>query len=183
MQPGASKWLREIVYTALASALIVISALITVPLPSPIAITLQTFGIYFVLFFLGGKLGTVAVALYIFIGAVGLPVFSGFTGGFGRLFDASGGFIFGFLLTALVYWLLTVLFGERFRLLFALISLALLYTVGSLWYSLVYLGVGEGKLSAVLLSCVAPFVVPDVIKIFLALFISNRLSRVLKINR
>ena len=77
---GASGGVRELVYTALASALIAVSAFITVPLPSAVAITLQSFGVYFALFLLGGRLGTLAVALYIAIGAVGLPVFSGFTG-------------------------------------------------------------------------------------------------------
>ena len=183
MQNGASRGVRELVYTALASALIAVSAFITVPLPSAVAITLQSFGVYFALFFLGGRLGTLAVALYIAIGAVGLPVFSGFTGGVGRLLDASGGFIFGFLLAALTYWLTTALFGKRLRLLFAALSLAVLYASGALWYSFVYLEAGEAGLSAVLLTCVLPFVIPDAIKLFLADLVAKRLERIIEIKQ
>ena len=181
MQRSKSLGLRELVYTALASALIAISALITIPLPSAVAITLQTFGIYFALFFLGGKLGSVAVALYIAIGAVGLPVFSGFSGGVGRLLDAGGGFIFGFLLSAHLYWLLVSLFGERLRIVFAVISLIALYTVGALWYALVYLDGGAEALT-VLAVCVFPFVIPDLLKIFLADILARRLSSIMKIS-
>lgn len=183
MRHSASKGIRELVYTALASALIAVSAFIIIPLPSPVAITLQSFGVYFAIFFLGGRLGTLAVALYIAIGAVGLPVFSGFTGGIGRLLDAGGGFIFGFLLAALAYWLMTVLLGERLRFLFAALSHLILYTVGALWYSLVYLGAGEAELSAVLLTCVFPFVIPDAIKLFLAAFVAKRLERIVKFRK
>ena len=179
MHSGASRRLRELTYTALASALIAVSALITVPTPSSVAITLQTFGVYFALFFLGGKLGTLAVALYIAIGAVGLPVFSGFSGGVGRLLDATGGYIFGFLVCALVYWLITFAFGERLRIAAAAISLLSLYATGSLWYLFVYLGF-DGGFFSVLLTCAVPFILPDVIKITLALVVSNRLARVMK---
>ncbi len=180
MQSGAQRKLGELAYTALASALIAVSALITIPLPSAVAITLQTFGVYFALFFLGGRLGTVAVALYIAIGALGLPVFSGFSGGVGRLFDASGGFIFGFLIAALTYWLLTFLFGERLRILFAAITLLLLYTVGALWYALIYLGSGEADFATALTFTVLPFIIPDALKIALAEITAGRLRKIMK---
>ena len=183
MRSSTSNELKRLVYTALATALIAVCAFITVPLPSAVAITLQGFGVYFALFFLGGRLGTLAVLLYIAIGAVGLPVFSGFTGGVGRLLDAGGGFIFGFLLASLVYWLLTYVFGERLKLVFALVSLALLYTSGALWYSLVYLGWGAAELSAVISTCVLPFIVPDTLKIFLAAFVAKRLERIVKFSK
>ena len=183
MHNGASSGVRELVYTALASALIAVSAFITIPLPSFVGITLQSFGVYFVLLLLGGRLGTLAVMLYIAIGAVGLPVFSGFSGGVGRLLDASGGFIFGFLFAALAYWLMTLLFGERRRLLLAALSHVVLYTSGALWYSLVWLGKGEAELFAVISACVLPFIIPDAIKLLLAAFVAKRLERVVKIRK
>ena len=182
MHKGASLGLRELVYTALASALIAVSALITVPLPSAVAITLQTFGVYFALFFLGGRLGCIAVTLYIAIGAVGLPVFSGFSGGVGRLLDASGGFIVGFLLSALVYWLLTSIFCEKYRLLFAFLSLLILYVTGTLWYTLVYVG-GSLDILTALAACVLPFVIPDAVKILLADLLAKRLCSIMKKTR
>ena len=183
MQRNARNGVLSIVYTALASALIAVSSCVVIPLPSAVAITLQSFGVYFALFFLGGRLGTLAVALYIAIGSIGLPVFSGFTGGIGRLFDASGGFILGFLFLALAYWLLTSLFGERLRIVFAAVSLTVLYAFGALWYSFVYIGVGDSELFAVLLTCVFPFIIPDALKIFLAALVAKRLERIVKFSK
>ena len=109
--------------------------------------------------------------LYIALGAVGLPVFSGFSGGIGRLFDATGGFIWGFLVAALVYWA----FGPVFRrliLIRAAISLISLYLMGSVWYAFVYLG-GLSDIPYAMLVCVLPFVIPDALKIALAYYISK----------
>jgi biotin transport system substrate-specific component len=178
MQSGASRKLMALVYTALMSALIAVSAMITIPLPSPVAITLQTFGVYFALFFLGGKAGTLSVLVYISLGAFGLPVFSGFSGGIGRLLDAGGGFIFGFLISSLAYWLLCALFGERMRLLCAFITLILLYTVGAVWYYAVFLG--DGGFMAVLTATVFPFIIPDLVKILLADLLAKRLGGIIK---
>ena len=175
----SSRWLRELCYTALCGALISVTALISIPLPSAVAITLQTFGIYFSLFFLGGRLGTASTVLYILLGAVGLPLFSGFTGGVSRLFDATGGFIFGFAFAALIYWLTVFIGGERVKILAAVISILALYLIGALWYSSVYLG-EEGGFAAALTVCVLPFIIPDAIKISLAYIISKRLTRALR---
>ena len=96
--------IRKITKIALTCAIMCVSANIYIPLTVPI--TLQTLVLYFSLFFLGGA-STVAVVLtYLCIGAVGLPVFSGFSGGIGRLFDASGGYLIGMLLAVLIWWLL-----------------------------------------------------------------------------
>ena len=173
--------LRSVILTALMTALICLTSLITVPVFT-VPITLQTFGIYSVLFILGGKRGSIATLLYILIGALGLPVFSGFSGGIGRLFDAAGGFIFGFLLSSLLFWMLTRLMPKRkFYLIFsAMISLFLLYFVGSLWYSLVYLGAPD-ELFNMLLLCFTVFLIADSVKITLAYIIALRLSRIIKI--
>ena len=181
MHKGASLGLRELVYTALASALIAVSALITVPLPSAVAITLQTFGVYFALFFLGGRLGCIAVTLYIAIGAVGLPVFSGFSGGVGRLLDSTGGYIFGMIFAVIVWWLLDRFIPEsKFKILLtSAVSLAVIYATGSVWYALVYLGSAEHIVYALTVG-VIPFVIPDALKIWIAYIASKRLKSVKK---
>ena len=69
--------------------------------------------IFLALGLLGGKYVTVAITLYIALGAVGLPVFSGFRGGIGALIGNTGGYIIGFLCAALLYWLITHFFGEK----------------------------------------------------------------------
>ncbi|MCQ2414292.1 MAG: biotin transporter BioY, partial [Clostridia bacterium] len=88
--------------TALMTALMCVCAWITVPLPA-VPVTLQTFAVFFALLFLGGKWGTVSVALYLSLGALGLPVFSGMRGGFGILFGSTGGYLFGFLFAGVLF--------------------------------------------------------------------------------
>ena len=74
---------KDLVYIALAAVLICVCSWISIPMAVPFI--LQTFAVFCVLELLGGRRGTIAVCVYILLGAVGLPVFSGFTGGIGKL--------------------------------------------------------------------------------------------------
>ena len=101
----------DLTYMAVCAALIAICAWITVPAAVPF--TLQTFAVFCVLGLLGGKRGTVAILVYILLGAVGLPVFSGFNGGIGALLGTTGGYILGFIFIGLIYWAAEKLFGFK----------------------------------------------------------------------
>ena len=83
--------------TALFTAIIAVLSQVSVPMPSGVPITLQTFAIALAGYCLGAKYGTAATVVYIALGAVGVPVFTGFTAGFSRLFGVTGGFIWGFI--------------------------------------------------------------------------------------
>ena len=164
---------RDIAYIALAVALNAICAFITIPATVPF--TLQVFGIFFTLDYLGGRRGALAVWLYLLFGAIGLPVFSGFRGGFGVLLSATGGFIMAFAVVALLYFVLSFFKLPHWtRYLLAAISLAVIYLGGSAWF--VYMM--GGTILHALVVCVLPFILPDVIKIVLALLLSSRLGRV-----
>lgn len=156
-------------------ALIAICAWLSIPLGS-IAITLQTFAVFLCLGLLGGKLGSVTILVYLLLGLVGVPVFSGFRGGATALMGATGGYIFGFLAAGLIYWLFTHFRSAPGLQLFAMfLGLLICYAIGSAWFCLVYLpGTGLG---AVLLTCVAPYLLPDICKLLLAWFLSRRLHR------
>ena len=91
--------LRDMALCSLFAAILAVSAWLTIP--GEVPFTLQTFGVFAALGLLGGKRGTIALALYLILGAVGLPVFAGFRGGFGVLLGTTGGYIFGFLLSGL----------------------------------------------------------------------------------
>ncbi|MBQ8583792.1 MAG: biotin transporter BioY [Clostridia bacterium] len=167
----------ELTLTAIVTALLSVSSLIYLPLTVPI--TLQTLLLFTSLFTLGGKITTVATGLYIIIGGIGLPVFSGFSGGVGRLFDATGGFIFGLLLASLLYWLLTSLTKTEWAALpFAVACHLLLYAVGTLWYALIYLS-GEGSVFSALAVTVLPFLFPDALKLTVAYILSQRLKKII----
>ena len=104
---------RDITMIAVCTAMMVICSWISIPATVPF--TMQTFGVFLCVGLLGGRRGTLAVSVYLLLGAVGLPVFSGFTGGIGHLFGATGGYIIGFLFSALVMWLIERLHGRSIK--------------------------------------------------------------------
>ena len=166
----------DLAYTALFAVLMTVCAWISVPLPVPF--TLQTFAICAAMGLLGGRRSTWAVAVYLLLGAVGLPVFSGFRSGLGALLGNSGGYILGFLAMPLVYWLVTALLGERTWVTAAAMLLGLLvcYAFGTVWFVVLYTQTsGPITVGAALGMCVIPFVVPDLVKLGLALALTRRL--------
>ena len=93
----------QITFTALFAAIIAVLTLIPIPFSFlGVPMTLQTFAIAFCGFLLGWKMGLCAVSLYLFLGIIGLPVFSGFQGGLQKLIGPTGGFLYGFLLLVLL---------------------------------------------------------------------------------
>ena len=163
------KNVRKMVLASLFASLTAVCAWISLPIP-PISFTLQTFAVFLTLWVLGGKWGTVSILLYLLLGAVGLPVFAGFRGGLSALLDATGGFLWGFLAAAVVYWLLETLGTIPAMVL----SLLVCYTCGCWWFS-VYAG-GIGIWGAVI-TCVLPYLIPDAAKIALAYTMGKRLRR------
>ena len=144
------------------AALLAICAWITIPFAA-VPFTLQTFGVFAALGLLGGKRGTIAIAVYLLLGAVGVPVFSGFQGGFGALFGATGGYLLGFLLSGFTVWFAEARFGKSFGVFVAamIIGLLLCYAFGTAWFMHVYLkNTGEVGLLTVLGWCVFPFILP-----------------------
>lgn len=171
---------KDLAATGLMAALMAVCAWISVPTAVPF--TLQTFAIFLAVGVLGGKLGSLAVGVYLLLGAVGLPVYSGFRGGLGALAGTTGGYLVGFLLMALVMWLGEQLFGggTPVFLLSGVAGLAVCYGFGTAWYLLLYTAsAGPVSLWAVLGSCVFPFLIPDGVKLVLACLVSRRVAAAL----
>ena len=101
----------DMVYIGIFTVLIAVCSWISIPAAVPF--TLQTFGVFMAVEVLGGKRGTMAVLVYILMGAVGIPVFAGFQGGIGVIFNTTGGYIVGFLCSALIMWAAESLFGKK----------------------------------------------------------------------
>lgn len=172
---------RDLTYIGIMVALMAVCAWITIPTVVPF--TLQTFGVFLASALLGGKRGTLAVAVYLLLGAVGLPVFSGFTGGVGRLLGVTGGYLLGFLAQAVVLWIGERLLGRRPAAFFVsgVLGLAACYLFGSVWYLLLYTATtGPVSMAAVVVQCVLPFLLPDLAKLLLAMAVGQRLSKVLE---
>lgn len=165
---------RSLSFCAMATVLIVICSFITIPFVIPI--TLQTFAIAFILLLLGGKRGLISILLYLLLGACGLPVFHGLTGGLGILFGNTGGYLFGFIAMGLIYMIFT--FGDKVSLgrktAGLIAGLFSCYFIGTLWFVVFYIDVPiQTAITEVLLTCVIPFVLPDILKIGFAVFISG----------
>lgn len=171
----------DLVMVALFAALIAVCAWVTVP--GAVPFTLQTMGVFLAVGLLGGKRGTAAVLVYILLGAVGMPVFSGFSGGVGRLLGTTGGYIIGFLVAALAMWAMEAIFGKAKWVLpvSMLLGLVLCYAFGTAWFLVLYTQTkGAISVASVLSMCVIPFIIPDLLKIALALLLTSRLGRFIK---
>ena len=165
----------DLTYIAFFAALISVCAWIRLPLAIPV--TMQSFGVFAATVLLGGKRAFICITLYIFLGAIGLPVFSGFGGGPGILLGNTGGYIFGFLFIPILHWITESKFTNSMRasITSLLIGLLLCYTLGTVWYVLVYLkNASAASLLSVMSVCVAPFILPDIIKLALAIILSKK---------
>ena len=175
---------RSMVFMAIFAALICIAAPFAIPMPGLVPISLGTFAIYLTGALLGGKRGTVAVCVYILLGAVGLPVFTGFMGGFAKLLGPTGGYIVGYiplvLLTGIFsdmpsnkHWTMPV--GMA-------IGTVVMYSFGTVWFMIM----NDSTFGAALMSCVVPFLIGDSIKIVAATAIAvplkSRLNAIMQGN-
>ena len=173
----SNKKIKDMSLVALFSAIIVICSLITIP--SVIPFTLQTFAVFLCLNILGAKKGIISILIYILLGVVGLPVFSGFNGGIGALLNVTGGYIIGFIFSALVFWLITSIFNKKTRKIVNLIAsfagLIVCYIFGTLWYVLLFVKKGDSiSFASAFTICVLPFIIPDILKIVLSVVISEK---------
>lgn len=191
--------LTDMILIGLFAALIAVCAQIQIPAAVPF--TLQTFAIFLAVGLLGGKRGTVSVVIYILLGMVGLPVFAGFKGGIAALLGTTGGYIIGFIFSALLMWAMekpvSSLLGKEtgadskkniFRKMAGpaismILGLIVCYIFGTAWFVIVYTNTKEpiGILTA-LGWCVFPFIIPDLIKIALALVLTLRLRKFVPCN-
>lgn len=172
---------REIVQISAFSAILVLCSWISIP--SAVPFTLQTFGVFLAAGLLGTKKATAAVTVYILLGILGLPVFSGGRSGLGVLLGQTGGYITGFLIGVFVCGICLKPTRKRHRdmAVSMLIGQLCIYIFGSLWFSLVYLTKsGVSGFWMVVSTAVVPFVIPDIIKIALAVFAAGRISKYIR---
>ena len=177
---------RDLSYIAVSTALIVVSAWLAVPF-GEVPITMQTAVICLIAGLLGAKRAAFAVTAYIFLGAVGVPVFAGFTGGVARLIAPMGGYIVGFLPLAIVVGLVadrTKKMEKRGGVYLAAamaLGTLLCYALGTAWFVVVAAQNGGGVgVWAALSLCVFPYLPFDIAKIALAVFLTLKLNRFIK---
>ncbi len=179
MKNNSIRTTKNIVFVGLFTAIICVLSQIAIPLPTNVPITLQTFAVALAGYFLGWVKGTVSVVVYILLGSVGVPVFANWKGGWGVLTGATGGFIFGFILMALLCGLGSSMFsskklsGKVLAAAMGLAGLCACHICGVLWYML-FANISLGK-SFLVVSL--PYLVKDIISVIAAYLISEELIK------
>ncbi len=164
--------------TALMTAVLCVISPFTIPLPfSPIPLSLATFGLYLSCFVLGMKAGAVSCLLYILIGMAGVPVFSSFGSGPGKVVGPTGGYLIGYLFLALIGGFFAEHFRERpiLQLAGLVLGTAVCYTFGTVWLAVQM----HLPLPAALAAGGLPYLPGDAVKILASLFIGRKLQKAL----
>lgn len=166
---------HDICFVGLFAAIIAVVSQLSIPMPYGVPMTMQTFIIPLTGTILGAKKGAVSVLIYIFIGAAGIPVFAGFSGGVGIVLGIRGGFILSFPIMAItagismrksnIVWLVSWLVAG------AIIN----YACGMLWFSFVM----PANLTTAFVASVLPFIPTSIVKIILLAILAKPAKRAL----
>lgn len=174
-ETGTSK---KIVFTALFAALTAVCGFISIPVPgTPIPIVLQNMLVVLTGLMLGPVWGVAATVLFLAAGALGLPVFSGGTGGFARLMGPTGGFLYGYALATLVAGLIAQRpkYGVRTPVLRLVLATVLGFVVMYIPGVLHFMRVMDKTFSQTMTLCVVPYIPGDIVKMVVAVLLSSKL--------
>ncbi len=164
--------IQDMCVTALMAAVLCVVAPWSIPI-GPISITLGSFIVYLTAILIGKWRGTLSVLLYLLLGAIGLPVFSGAAGGVAKLVGPTGGYLIGYLFTAVIVGIAADLLAKKQQnvvlslvLLFLslIVGTAVLYAFGTAWYMIQ----SGNNLATAMGYCVLPFIPLDLIKMVVA---------------
>ncbi|MDP2945338.1 MAG: biotin transporter BioY [Atribacterota bacterium] len=172
--------IRQMTLVSLFAALTAVGAFISIPI-YPVPLTLQTLFTLLAAMTLGSVMGASSQIIYVLLGVVGLPVFAGFKAGIGILFGPTGGFLFGFIISAYVIGKIIELKKEKnifYYFLAGLLGTVIIYIIGITQLSLVT-GIGVKKAITV---GMLPFVPGDILKIIAASFIASKLKLVIPLR-
>jgi len=172
--------IRQMTLISLFAALTAVGAFISIPL-YPVPLTLQTLFTLLAAMTLESVMGASSQLIYVLLGVIGLPVFAGFKAGIGILFGPTGGFLFGFIISAYVIGRIIETIKEKnifYYLLAGLIGTIIIYIIGLTQLSLIT-GIGIKKAIAV---GMLPFLPGDILKIIAASFIASKLKPIIELK-
>ena len=168
--------LQKMVVTGVMAALLIVLSQISIPLPTGIPVTLQTLAVALCGYVLGPVLGTLSVGVYLALGAVGLPVFAGFSGGLGSFVGMTGGYLWAFLPMAFLCGLGAQRGGKAWALLLGALGLAVCHLCGAFQFAAVMsLSPWQAFLTAS-----APYLIKDALSLVLAYGAAEALLYALK---
>ena len=168
---------RSLALCAVFAALTAVCSQIQIPL-TVIPINLALFSVHLCALLMRKQYAALSMAVYLLMGLVGLPVFTGFQGGAGALFGRTGGYIIGYVASAFLTALLVEKWGRAWWKMALSIAagVAACYTLGTVWY----MALTGSPLWLSLTYCVFPFLPGDAIKIALAVLLAGRLEKPLR---
>lgn len=165
---------KQMVLIALMTAVTCVLGPLSIPLPfSPVPISLTNFAIFLAIFVLGMKNGTISFIIYLLLGAVGVPVFSSFRGGFQVLAGPTGGYLIGFIFLALIMGFALDHFDRKLvpTIIGMIIGMVVCYAFGTVWLAkLLSLSFKEGLMMGVI-----PYLPGDAAKIIIAAIVGPKL--------
>lgn len=173
---------QDMVLISLFAVLMAICSWISIPTAVPF--TLQTFAVFLAVSVLGGKKGTIAICIYLLLGIIGIPVYAGGTAGIGMILGNTGGYMVGWIFSGLVMWMMEKFLGRKTwaLALSMLMGLLVCYILGTVWFMVIYARKAEQiGLWTAIAWCVVPFVIPDLVKIGVALAVQKRLANIVKV--
>lgn len=166
--------IRDMVFIAVFTAIIAALSQVSIPMPNMVPITLQTFAVSLAGYFLGAKKGVASVGVYVMLGAVGAPVFASFKGGFAVLIGYTGGFIWGFILLAL---LCGILADKKLGMALGVLGVVVCHLLGTLQYMVLS---KNGFFQSLMLVSL-PYILKDLLLIPAAFFIAKAIKKRIRI--
>ncbi len=169
----------DIALISLFTAIICICSWLSIPMGVPVS--LQTFAVFTAAAVLGAKKAVISVIIYILLGLTGVPVFTGFKSGSAVVAGPTGGYLIGFIFAAVIIGVMSSSFSQKkWAIPLSMVTGQIIcYAFGSVWYKYIYLN-SDISLVEVLMICVVPFIVPDIIKLTVAAILSKSVKKVLK---
>lgn len=166
--------IKKLTSVALMTAVICILAPLSIPIGA-VPISFTNLAVYFAVYLIGTKYAAYSYLIYYLLGLVGLPVFSGFTGGIGKAIGPTGGCLIGFFFMAII----SGIFIEKFKnnrlmqLLGMILGTIVVYALGTLWFSFVM----NKTLVESFMICVAPFIIGDLVKMIIAMYVGTEIRK------
>ena len=170
---------KNMCYVGLFTAVIAIMAQISIPMPLGVPMTMQTFAITLAAIILGAKLSTISSLIYILLGAIGLPVLAGFSGGISKFVGPTGGFLISFPIMAFIIGY-AVDHRSAFKGAFVIGLIAgtvVNYIVGIAMFCILT----QSSVAVGFTACVLPFIPTAIIKAILAALIGFPIRKRLKV--
>lgn len=165
--------IQDICSISIMTAITVVLAQISIPMPLGVPMTMQTFAVTLAGIVLGAKRGAISMIIYVLLGAIGVPVLANFSGGFQHLIGSTGGFLLSFPIMAYLIGIGTKMRRQKgMFLLFLILGTAANYAIGVLMFCILM----KASIWTGITACVLPFIPTAIIKAAVASILGLKLQ-------